>query len=118
MTRNNYDTIEKIKSNCDVVDGPLETPCWVWKGCNSGKKQPHGRVRYMGPKQAVHRLTYQFARGPIPKGKVIRHMCNNSLCCNPDHLKMGTQKDNMKDCIKAGRHVSCLNQQAKDQVRQ
>lgn len=41
--------------------------------------------------------------GDIPKGMVLRHLCNNAWCCNINHLKIGTQKENAQDMIKCGR---------------
>ena len=41
--------------------------------------------------------------GDIPKGMVLRHLCNNAWCCNINHLKVGTQKENMEDMVKSGR---------------
>jgi len=48
---------------------------------------------------------------PIEKGKVVRHLCNNRRCCNPDHLDIGTHQDNMDD-----KALSIMN--ARDQYEQ
>ena len=41
--------------------------------------------------------------GEIPKGLLVMHKCDTRACCNPDHLQLGTQKDNMADCAAKGR---------------
>jgi hypothetical protein len=50
----------------------------------------------------LHRLSYCLFNGPIAVGLVVRHLCNNSKCVNPLHLKTGTQKDNIRDSIESG----------------
>jgi hypothetical protein len=45
----------------------------------------------------AHRWAYEFFIGPIPKGLVVMHQCDNRRCCNPLHLKLGTQQENLKD---------------------
>lgn len=61
------------------------------------------RIRYKGKHDRLFRVLYQQKYGNIPKGKVLRHLCNNSWCCNVDHLKVGTQKENVHDMIDCGR---------------
>jgi len=51
----------------------------------------------------AHRLAWRLSRGEIPYGMQVLHKCDNGLCINPDHLFLGTQKDNVDDCIRKGR---------------
>ena len=51
----------------------------------------------------LHQLSYEAHFKKIPHGMVIRHKCDNPSCFNPDHLILGTKKDNTKDMIKRGR---------------
>ena len=65
-------------------------------------KDGYVRIRYNGKHDRLFRVLYQQKYGKIPKGLVLRHLCNNSWCCNIEHLKVGTHKENMEDMIKCG----------------
>lgn len=77
------------------------TECWEWNGARTpdgyGVKRINGTLHY------THRLAWEWANGPIPKGMFVCHRCDNPPCCNPDHLFMGTPSDNMQDCSKKNR---------------
>lgn len=61
------------------------------------------RVFINGKHERLFRYIYEQQNGKIPKGMVIRHMCDNSSCCNINHLEIGTQLDNIKDRELRGR---------------
>lgn len=86
---------------------PDENGCLNWIG--TGTKSPHGEFygyfRVGDKNRRAHRVAYEFANGQIPKGLVVRHKCDNTRCCNPDHLEIGTQKDNVRDTRERGRAV-------------
>jgi transcriptional regulator with PAS, ATPase and Fis domain len=46
---------------------------------------------------------YEQINGAIPKGKLLRHKCDNPHCINPDHLETGTHQDNVNDKVSRGR---------------
>lgn len=71
--------------------------CWIYTGRVT--KNGYGELT---PKIKAHRYAYERAFGAIPKGKIICHKCNNKLCVNPQHLYVGTSKDNYKDLRKSG----------------
>lgn len=66
--------------------------CWEWKGA---KSSGYGYVRWEGRAARVHRVAYECARGAIPDGLVLDHLCRNRACCNPDHLEPVTNETNL-----------------------
>lgn len=79
--------------------------CWNWTAALSAAG--YGQIGAQGERKILytHRLSWEIANGQIPNGMVICHKCDNPKCCNPDHLFMGTQKQNMQDARKKGRDV-------------
>lgn len=77
--------------------------CWNWVG--SKNWQGYGRIKINGSYAPAHRISYQLYVGLIPSGLLIRHKCDNPQCVNPDHLELGTHKDNSDDKIARGRAV-------------
>ncbi|MNI38275.1 hypothetical protein D3C73_924080 [compost metagenome] len=66
-------------------------------------KDGYAYFRYNGRQQRVHRLVYQECFGEIPNGLVVRHKCDVPRCINPEHLELGTTKDNYMDSVNRGR---------------
>lgn len=79
-----------------------ETGCWDWTGSTSRGYGQLSSSRNKSPHKA-HRLSFEMHVGPIPPGKVVRHKCDRPVCVNPDHLEIGTQKDNARDMVVRGR---------------
>jgi hypothetical protein len=75
-----------------------DTGCLIWTG--SGKKM---NGKYGTMTVATHRLAWELANGPIPEGLQVLHRCDEPACCNPDHLYLGTQTENMADKVRKGR---------------
>lgn len=68
-------------------------------------KDGYVRIRYNNKHDRLFRVLYQQKYGNIPKGLVLRHLCNNAWCVNIEHLKVGTKKENYQDMIDCGRSI-------------
>ena len=84
--------MEYICSQC-VID---EHGCWIWQMHRAGG---YGHININGKDLRVHRVVWEFENGPIPEGLHVLHNCYRGKhgCCNPDHLRLGTHKENMND---------------------
>ena len=91
-----------IEDNCEPI--PV-TGCMLWtravdkKGyaiVSAGRGSRNRSVK-------VHRKAWELTRGEIPAGLGVLHRCDVRCCVNPEHLWLGTQKDNMQDCARKGR---------------
>jgi len=75
--------------------------CWLWTKCKNshgyGEFFPGGRTGFY-----AHRVAYTWFIGEIPQRKLVCHLCDVKSCCNPHHLFIGTQTDNMRDAVKKG----------------
>lgn len=71
-----------------------ETGCIIWTG--NADTSGYGRLKIHGRHQRVHRLAYELARGPIPAGLQIDHLCRVRECANPDHMEPVTGKENLR----------------------
>ena len=75
--------------------------CWEWTA--SRRKDGYGQFNIAGRIQLAHRIAYQLYVGEIPEGMCILHHFDNPSCVNPSHLFLGTQADNMIDCMNKDR---------------
>lgn len=74
--------------------------CWDWTGYRRGN---YGRLELNGHKHGAHKISYVIHFGPVPPKKCVLHKCDNPPCCNPKHLRLGTQLQNVEDMFKKGR---------------
>jgi hypothetical protein len=76
------------------------TNCWNWIGAIF----PNGYGAFGNPTHGAHRVAYELVHGPIPNGLCVLHKCDNRRCVNPNHLWLGTSRDNNRDAMVKGRH--------------
>jgi hypothetical protein len=75
--------------------------CWEWTGGRDAGG--YGRIQVQGERMETHRFIWTCEHGPIPRGLMVRHRCDNRRCVRPDHLLLGTARDNMEDMARRGR---------------
>lgn len=78
--------------------------CWPWKGkLNAGAR---GQFTVRGHSDYAYRWMVRAQGVEITEGEVVRHLCDNPACVRPDHLAVGTQRDNNLDTAEHGHHRS------------
>ena len=77
-----------------------ETGCWIWHGASN----EYGRFSIYGEAKHAHIVSWYLNTGEWPK-KFVCHKCDTPLCVNPDHLFLGTARDNTHDALRKGRKL-------------
>lgn len=70
-------------------------PNGCWRPSNLPKSNGYVRLNLRGESFSGHRLMYELFVGPVPPDKVLDHLCRNRWCCNPQHLEVVTQQENV-----------------------
>ena len=111
MSQKNINTIlDKMSPNdkerfWSKVDIKSEEECWPWK--DSLHRNSYGYLSVggrTGKDLPAHRIAKTLSMGEeIPDGLLVMHTCDNPPCCNPSHLDLGTNEDNLADMTNKGR---------------
>lgn len=89
---------ERIMSR---VEPDLNSGCWLWSGALS--RGGYGHIVINRVSLLAHRVSAEIASGESLRGAHILHRCDTPSCVNPDHLSVGTRKENMQDAARKGR---------------
>ena len=84
---------DKIQKNISIND----SECWIWRGAKH--RQGYGNISFNKKNQLLHRVAWQIYKGDIPGNLLVCHKCDVTSCCNPEHLFLGTQQDNVDDAV-------------------
>lgn len=91
---------EALRAN---LPGPRPDGCWPWAGMIG--TDGYGRVFFRSGRPILaHRAAWEVFKGPIPAGLHVLHTCDNRPCCNPGHLFLGQDRENVDDKVAKRRH--------------
>ena len=78
--------------------------CWIWSG-ETNARSGYGQFRMRRKHIYAHRASWELANGPIPAGVFVLHHCDIRACVNPEHLFLGSHRDNMRDAASKGKFI-------------
>ena len=93
--------------------------CWLWLGSVT---KGYGKMgvkieRNLFSTMYAHQVSYVLHKGEIPHGMSVCHTCDTPICVNPDHLWLGTTKDNLQDMKRKDRSGWKLNTAQRNAIR-
>jgi hypothetical protein len=94
------DPHERLWKYVAKVDDAIS--CWLWTAAVG--TDGYGKFWYNGITTHAHRIAFELTFGQIDEdGLIVCHRCDNPLCVRPDHLFLGTHRDNAVDMVRKGR---------------
>lgn len=74
--------------------------CWIW---TAATRNGYGKINVGGRTRDAHRLSFEHHHRLLAPGEYVLHGCDEPRCVNPEHLRAGTQADNMREMAERGR---------------
>ena len=87
-------SLDRFESKVEMIP---ECGCWIWMG--AANQNGYGVIHFSGKQYRASRLSWELFNGPIPAGMKACHHCDTPPCVNPYHLFLGTQRENIRDCV-------------------
>lgn len=100
LTKDTVDIKTRFLRYVKIPENPGN--CWIWLGYKDSKG--YGQFIFNGKNMLAHRVSYILHVREFDPTLCCLHSCDNPGCVNPDHLFLGTLRDNTKDMIQKGRH--------------
>ncbi len=97
-----FDTADENRFIRSVKSGGTDE-CWPYTGGTN--TDGYGFFYALGTRFLAHRVAYSLVHGDVGE-MLVCHTCDNPICCNPNHLFLGTSQDNVRDSVAKGRHSS------------
>lgn len=105
--------ISKLAQNLHFIP---EAGCHIYAG--NHRKKGYGVIHSTHRKYATHRVAWIIANGAIPDGMCVMHKCDTPSCCNPEHLRLGSNQDNIDDAVAKGRRFTKLTPSQVIEIRE
>ncbi len=102
--------VKDIKRFLSKIDEGNDDECWEWKAATN--ENGYGYFKFKGKMRRAHRISYIIFHNITLKDiekEIVMHSCDNRVCINPNHLRKGSQKENIQDCINKKRRYEQKN---------